>query len=303
MPIRLFATLLLLLGLPCAALGVGLDSVSPGRGVPGTGVMIVGGPFSAGSEIFLGAVPVAPDQVRSKLLAFTVPQLPPGTYTLVVMDGDEVSRQTFPFEVLEPRPVIEAIYPRNLDSCAEGGARQVEVEGSGFLPGAVVLVNEVVEPLVASGSNRLAFELPGVLQAGVYGVQVRNPGGEASLPQSLWVNTIPEIYAVERGADFVNHYEIVIRGKNFLFGSILVVNQPESEFPDIAHRPLTLRSYGEARDRQQELKPPQADRLIFRDCQTLVYYRYPTSTQERDLVFQVINPDGHKSGPVSAFLP
>jgi hypothetical protein len=48
---------------------------------------------------------------------------------------------------------------------------------------------------------------------------------------------------------------------------------------------------------------PQKDRLVFLDCQTLIYYRYPAVNQKKSLGFMVLNPDGNKTDLYYADLP
>jgi hypothetical protein len=280
-----------------------LTSVSPNRGVPGTPVRVTGGPFSSGAQVFFGAQLAATVDVRAGALTVIVPPLQPGSYALSVQDGNEAAWQSYTFEVLEPSPLISSISPRNIDACSDSGERRILVEGRHFLPGSALLLDGAAVAVRDRGRSRLEFDLPRGLQAGVYGVQVRNPGGASSLPHSLWVNNIPEIFQVELGNEYVNHYEVIIRGRNFYYNSTLTVSQPGSVLPDLAHRPLTLHAHEENLGLVPNVSPPQSDRLIYRDCQTLIYYRYPPSTQENELVLQVINPDGKNSEPFSVSLP
>lgn len=290
---------------PMQGIGLALEltSVSPNRGIPGTLVTVTGGPFSNRSQVFLGSQQVKLVELTPRALVFEVPPLQPGTYSLSSAEGEEAAGQTYAFEVLEPTPLISSISPRNIDACSDTLSRRIIVEGNNFLPGAALLFNGSAVPLQSRNSSHLEFELPPGIRAGVYGVQVRNLGGAFSLPESLWVNDIPAIFSVERGEDYFNHYEVIIRGKNFYYNSHLTVSQPESVLSELAHRPRTLRAHEENLGWTSNLTPPQSDRLLYRDCQTLIYDRYPPSYQETDLVLQVINPDGKKTEPFAVFLP
>lgn len=43
--------------------------------------------------------------------------------------------------------------------------------------------------------------------------------------------------SIERGDDFVSHYEVIVRGNNF-FNSILTVSQAGDAISNLRHRPL-----------------------------------------------------------------
>jgi len=295
----LFALLLL----TCShAMALEITSIAPNRGTPGTLVLITGGPFSAQTQPFLGQQYVPPRQVLQNQLEISVPYLPPGTYNLTVQDAEETALQTVNFEVMAPQPQIEAISPSNLDFCTDEPERWVRVEGRNFLPASVLLLNGNAVQSRHLSSESLEFQLP-TMPAGVYGVEVRNPDGVTSLPHSFWVDSVPEILSIEQGEDFVNHYEMIIRGKNFFYNSILVVKEPEESTIGQAYRQLSFHASGGGGGLSQLVLAPQAERLIYVDCQTLIYQRYPSNFQSKGLLLQVINPDGNKTDPYSVSLP
>lgn len=80
------------------------------------------------------------------------------------------------------------------------------------------------------------------------------------------VLTIPGLSCIEQGADFVNKYEVIIRGEIF-YNSTPLVSQPGSDLPNVVHRPLTLEAYQENLA-LSSASSSQADRLPFRDSQT-----------------------------------
>ncbi len=279
-------------------LAQGLTSVSPIRAEPGTLVTLKGGPFTAQTRILFGTQVLDPVEFSTTEMAFTVPTLTPGDYMLRVNAGGTIG-QSYNFEVLEPRPQVTAITPRNTDACLENNQQEVTIEGKGFLPETAVLFNGAVVTKRFDSSERLSFTLRPGLRAGVYGIQLKNPGGAVSLPQSIWVSDIPVIDQIEQGGDYVNHYAMIIRGKNFYFDSILTISEPDST----RHRPLVLQAHDAGLNSSLNSSPPQTDRLVFQDCQTLIYYRYPVDFQDKELRVQVINPDGKKSEPQYLSLP
>lgn len=285
-----------------AAVALEITAIAPNRGTPGTLVSITGGPFTAETQPFLGQQYLTPRQVLQNQLEFSVPYLPPGTYNLTVQNATETAAQTVNFEVLAPQPQITAINPSNLDFCSDNAERWITVEGRNFLPASVLLLNGSAVPSRVVSAESIEFQLPS-MPAGVYGVEVRNPDGTSSLPQSFWIDSVPEIVSVERGEDFVNHYEMIVRGKNFFYNSILVVKEPEQSTIGQAYRQLSFHASRGGDGLSQLVLSPQAERLIYIDCQTLSYHRYPSNFQSKNLILQVINPDGKKTDPYSVDLP
>jgi len=201
--------------------------------------------------------------------------------------------------VMAPTPQVTSINPSILDACPVDSQNHLQINGRNFLPGAVLLVNDRVVPSSVVSSSSIEAQLPGPQEPGVYGVSVRNQEGATSLPHSLWVSSTPEIESVEQGADFVNYYEVIIHGKNFLFNSTLVVKEPEDSPLSQSYQQLSSVSPNSAGS--QVIISPQ-NRVIYVDCQTLIYHRYRTS-RAKDLGLQVFNPDGRKTDLYHVTLP
>jgi len=284
-----------------AALALEITSVTPSRAAPGTRVVMTGGIFSPQSRVYLGEQAVAPLQLLPRQIAFVVPPLPPGSYSLTVQDDVASVLQPFNFEVFAPHPQITALEPGQLDVCSDETERQVRVVGRNFRPGAQLLLNGNALVSRSIDADTLEFRIPD-LQAGVYGVEVRNADGTGSLPHSLWIDNTPEITTIERGDEFVNHYEMVIRGKNFFFNSILVIREPDSSGGNTGTRQMTYYAHRGAPRAPGNL-PEQGESLTYNDCRTLIYLRYPSNFQDKELIVQVINPDGKKTEPYAVTLP
>jgi hypothetical protein len=282
-------------------LALEITSVAPTRATPATRVILTGGIFSSQTRIFLGEQLVAPTQALPRELVFIVPPLPPGSYSLTVQDEIDTALQPFNFEVLAAHPQIVAVEPGILDVCADETERLVRVEGENFRPETMLLLNGNAVNGRILDAGIMEFRFPD-LPAGVYGVEVRNPDGTTSLPHSLWVKSVPEITGIERGADFVNHYEVIIRGNNFFFNSILVVSEPDT-FRGSGYRQVTYYANRSATSLAQDTYAAQGERLRYNDCRTLLYMRYPNNFQDKELILQVINPDGKKTEPYAVTLP
>jgi len=279
-----------------------ITSVAPSRAAPGTRVVMTGGIFSLQSRVYLGEQEVTPLQQLPRQIEFAVPPLPPGGYSLTVQDDVDSVIQPFNFEVFAPHPQISSLEPGQLDVCSDETERLVRVAGRDFRPGAQLLLNGNALDSRSIDAETLAFRLP-ELQAGVYGVEVRNPDGTGSLPHSLWLNNTPEIIAVERGEEFVNHYEMIIRGKNFFFNSIVVIREPDSSAGNSGTRQMTYYAHRGAPNAPSGLIGGGGESLAYLDCRTLKYLRYPSNFQDKELIVQVINPDGKKTEPYAVTLP
>jgi len=114
---------------------------------------------------------------------------------------------------------------------------------------------------------------------------------------------VPEISGVERGGDFVNHYEMIIRGKNFFYNSILVVKEPNTFAGGPEIRQLTYYANRGALGTGQGPLAAMGEALRYNDCRTLLYLRFPGNFQDKELTLQVINPDGKKTSPYVVTMP
>jgi len=298
---RVLLVLVLLL-LPLPLVGYEPVSVHPETAAVGTPVTLIGGPFSPDTRVQLGEERIVPRLVNARQLVFLVPALEPGAYALSLVEGDRPAEQVFRLQVVFPPPQIVALTPETIDECSDTTEHLVSVKGRYLHPGANVLLNNLVIPSNWASDTELSFEAPR-LAAGMYGVQVANPDGYTSLPYSLEVNNAPQISEVTRGDDFVNYYQLVIRGKNFFYRSTLVVTEYSDGFPDIP--PIQRSIIGQNLPRQplDLTRTIRNEELFYQDCHTLIYNRHPVSGEDRRLVLRVSNPDGKQTPPFELYTP
>ena len=94
-------------------------------------------------------------------------------------------------------------------------------------------------------SDELSYSVtPPPLTAGSYGLQLVNPDGKKSLPQTLWFNNVPEIESVSVGDNFVNSYQMIIKGKNFFHNLALLVNEYPGGFSGMPSRQRFIPAQG-----------------------------------------------------------
>ncbi len=257
-------------------------SLSPATGVPGTRVTINGGPFADDASVVLGGQAITPDSRSANRLMFSVPELPEGDYLLFVRDATGSSPRSFLFKLETPTPWIASVNPANIDECSTASERQIVISGRDFQKGAQVLVNQAAVTVEEVSATAISFTLP-ALKGGRQMIEVVNPGGKSSITHSVFVNSIPEILAVTPGEDNVNSYQLEVAGKNFQYGSRLLINgQP----------------VGDA-----SIQRPSADTARTIDCRTMIYTRYPMSRELRRVSLQVVNPGGEQSPLFHVTIP
>jgi hypothetical protein len=262
-----------------------ITALTPAAASPGEPVTVSGGPFDDTARVILGEVEIIPDKSAPRTLHLTVPALPPGDYALAILQKKKLWPSAFILHLTEPTPEITALNPANLDECANEAEHRVTVDGTGILPGAIVLLDGAVVPSASAGGAPLHFTAP-ILPGGLHEVKVVNPGGTSSLPRTLTVSDIPVIYSVQQGPDQVNTYELHIEGKNFRYVSALSVNGVR----------VTTRSGA-------DMQTLQGEHLEYVDCHNLIYHRYPYSGELKRVSLQVINPGGRESPVYHVSIP
>lgn len=269
-----------LLWVPATGAALEILSVAPATASVGQTVTLTGGPFPAGSSVRLGLFPVTPDLLENSYLSFTLPELAPGDYSLVVTHGGKISPKAVTLSVLEPTPWITSVEPGFLDECSSPEERRVSVRGYGFGPGASLQLDGATVPATLSG-NEFVLTVP-PLSPGLHEVRILSAGGQRSESHALSIASQPEIHGISQGSDQVTVYDVIIHGKNFLFSSVLVVDG----------RLVTTGS-----------NRTQSDHLSYQDCRTLVYHRYPYSRELKQVNLQVVNPGGNQSQVFTVSIP
>ena len=101
---------------------------------------------------------------------------------------------------------------------------------------------------------------------------------------ALTIETKPEVNQFTVGNEFVNYYELIIEGKNFQQNSSIYVD-------------------GQRIGGRGGQEVTERERLIFIDCNRLIYQRFPYSPVKKDFRIQVINPGGEGSQVVNVTEP
>lgn len=155
-----------------------VTGVVPPAGAGGGVVRVTGAGFVLGAAVWLGGSQVSAAVVSEAEIQIDVPAaLEPGRYEVRVTNPDGQSA-ALPdaFEVSAGAgPVVLAIAPAS--GPAHGGG-PAEIVGSGFVPGAQVLIGGYPAPdAVVLRSDRISCTLPAELGPGFHNVTVVNPDG------------------------------------------------------------------------------------------------------------------------------
>jgi IPT/TIG domain len=274
----------LILPVPTSALEI--VAVSPSTAAVGASVNVTGGPFTEKALIRLGDRTVRPEIVNSKQMTFVVPDLPAGDYLLNLQEGENLTEWPMLLRVVDPQPVIVTLDPLRVDVCDADANRRITVTGHSFVKGAGLLVDGAQLPAEQTSSNQIEFLLPN-LKAGMHRVEIVNPDGNRSLPFAVMINGIPEILSVGFGEDRVVSYALEIHGRNFSANADLLVNGVSVK--------AAISSTGK--------RGGGRDSVIFVDCQTLIYTRYPVTREPSQLALTVFVPNADRSEPFYVAAP
>lgn len=258
-------------------------SIIPAQGEPGVMVTVSGTGFTDRTAAFLGTNQVATAVDPSgRILSFELPDLAPGAYAFYLKREDGTTSRAFNFTLQPQKPVAAALSPDTIATCASGREREVVLTGSKFLPASRVLFDGAAIGTRFISPSALSFLVP-QLPGGLHQVQVKNPSDAVSGTLALFIDSKPEIVNVSIGSENVNHYDLVITGRNFLQTSVLVAdgNRIGTARPAVGDR----------------------DQLIFLGCNQLIYQRYPYDPTPKEIRLQVVNPGGEESGLFSISAP
>ena len=298
----LISLLCFLLPTLSSAADLQLHSVNPAVATTGASVQILGTGFSSATRVMLGGQELTPLLLSDGQLQLLVPQFAEGEYALQLTDGVVTTAQSLSLRIELPPPSIVSLSPANINECSSPTERQVTISGRNFQPGGSLLLNGSAVPIIIDSAQSISFDAP-QLNAGIYGLQVVNPNGKRSLPQSLYFNNIPKIYSLSAGDNYVGSYQLIIEGKNFYPHSTLVVRQYPAGFGDAPPQQWVIRGRDIGHDTDRSFRRVPGDYLNYVDCNTLIYYRFPYSGQDKDLTLQIVNRDGKSSSIEQISMP
>lgn len=267
-----------------ATVPVTVLSIIPAQAEPGMKVTLSGTGFGDSASVFMGSEEIPARISDAKRAEFTVPpQMKEGLYALYLKRSDGVNGRAYNFTVLPVRPELTSLQPSLISSCASGKDREITARGSHFNDSSMLFFDGAALASTFLSPEAISFIVPDVA-GGLHQVQVKNGPDISSVPMNMSVETKPEIGQVTFGAEHVNFYELIISGKNFTQNSSVYVDGMQ-----IGNRgvdDLTLR-----------------EKLIYVDCNKLIYQRHPYSPVNKDFRLQVVNPGGEGSPVITVTAP
>lgn len=266
------------------AVPISILSIIPAQAEPGAKVMLSGTGFGENSSVYLGSLEIPSLITAAKQAEFIVPlKLEAGLYALYLKRSDGTIGRSYNFMVLPVRPVLSALQPAMISSCATGKEREVIARGSNFSDGAMLFFNGAALVSSILSPESISFKVPPVA-GGLHQIQVKNSPENSTVPLTLTVETRPEIGQVTVGNEYVNYYELIISGKNF--------NQNSSVYVD----GVQIGGRG-----GQDMA--EREKLIYSDCTKLIYQRHPYSPVNKDFRLQVVNSGGEGSQVITVTAP
>ena len=261
---------------------ISILSIVPTQGEPGNSVTLSGSGFSDQTTVFLGNTEIPARVTSSRQLSFEIPKLSPGLYALYLRRDDGTTSKTYNFTVSPLKPVALSLTPDTVQTCASGREREVTITGRNFQEGSQLLFDGAVIPSRFGSSESISFTAP-QLAGGLHQVQVKNPEETMTVPLALMINSRPEVTSVSQGEDFVNYYQLIIEGRNFQQSSLLTIDGKRLGSGE-----------GPAGERE---------RLIYFNCNRMIYERHPYDSTVKNFRLQVVNQNGEESAVVQVTAP
>jgi len=257
-------------------------SIIPGQAQAGSTVIVSGNGFNSETTLFLGINEVPFKIITEQQISFVLPHISAGSYALYIRNKSGESSKAYAFTVAPVKPSVTALSPDSVQLCSTGGDRQIIVSGKNFLEGARLLFDGAIIKGNRISAEEMTFQTPNV-PGGLHQVQVKNPEEAVSSAIALLIASQPEIRSVSQGNDYVNYYELNIEGINFQHGSTLIVDgtRIQSGVPNTGNR----------------------DRLVFKNCNSLTYQRYPYDRSVKSFQMVIVNPNGEESSMFTVSAP
>lgn len=277
---------------------VNILSIIPAQGEPGITVTLYGTGFSEDTTVFLGNDELSATVTSPKQLSFDIPKLGPGLYALYLKREDGTTSKTYNFTLLPQKPVATSLSPDTIYACAPPRDRDVTIEGSNFRQGSQVLFDGASIKSRVSSAEAISFSTPQVPD-GLHQVQVRNPEDTVSGVLGLVIDGRPEITGVTQGEESVNHYNLIIDGRNFQQTSTLIVMEDRTLDQNVSQPGVDIK-----RVTSLSINAVEREQITYVNCNRIIYQRNPYSSTPKNFRIQVLNPgSGGESSLVSVSAP
>jgi hypothetical protein len=257
-------------------------SIIPSQAEPGMIVTLYGSGFTDTTRVFMGNSEAQTSVDGPKQLSFAIPDMAPGLYGLYLKRDDGAISKVYRFSVTPRTPSVTSVSPDKIYSCSSSGGREVQISGGNFQEGSQVLFDGAVIKSSVTSSETISINVPQVA-GGLHTIQVKNPGGTLSSSVAIFVDSKPEITGITQGEYYVNYYNLIIDGRNFQGNSTVVV-EGKSMVPS-------------------SVNYADREKVIYVDCNRIIYQRHPYDTDVKNFTVQVINSSGETSSAVQVSAP
>src|SRR5688572_11491107 len=204
-----------------------VNSIAPNSGptTGGTSITISGAGFLPGATVSIGGTAAANVVVvNSSSITAHTPSHAAGTVNVVVTNSDSQSgtlTNGYTFLVPPPPPVVNSITP---NSGSTAGGTSVSISGSGFLPGATVLIGGTTAANVVVVNSSSITAVTPAHAAGAVNVVVTNTDGQSGTKTNGYTFVTPPAAPVVNGitpnsGTTVGGTSINISGSGFLPGA------------------------------------------------------------------------------------
>jgi hypothetical protein len=257
-------------------------SIIPSQAEPEMKVTLYGSGFNDATHVLIGPMEAQTTVLGPKQLSFEIPDLAPGLYGLFVRRDDGAVSKGYRFSITPRTPSVTSLTPDKIFACTTNEEREVVISGSSFLRSSQVLFDGAVIKSRFESSEAIAIHIPRIA-SGLHTVQVKNPGGTLSSSLALFIDSKPEITGIIQGENYVNYYDLIIEGRNLQSNSTVVVEG----------KSMTASA----------VNPVEREKVIYVDCNRIIYQRHPYDSAEKSFTVQVLNPNGESSEVVQVSAP
>lgn len=237
----------------------------PNYGEPSTPANLYGKNFSSKMKLGIGNKNIPFNFLDRENITFQVPNFSPGSYPLNLSLTKGCQSNEVTMKISEIRPVISALIPDQIYYCTTAEDRKVFLKGDHFFKDTKIIFDGLVVGSSLINTNEIEIKIPQA-KAGLHRIHAVNPAGTTSMAYNFYIEGRSVIYSVKVGIIYQNHYELLIEGENFLWGSVPLINGERIE-----------------------------KGVTYKGCNLLVYDRAIEAGEPRDMTIQVETPDGNKS--------
>jgi len=196
----------------------------------GTAIVIIGRRFLFGAHVLIGGVGARPENVKSETMMTAVtPPSDAGVKDVVVVNSDGQKATLKDAFTYNPAPVITGVTPNN---GRLAGGTEITIRGSGFLPGAKVLISTstAASKIIPSSEVMSSAVVTAIMppdKPGPKSIIVRNTDMQSAvLENGFTYNLLPTIISITPNyGSSSGGTKVIIEGTGFLQGATVMIGE------------------------------------------------------------------------------